>query len=171
MDRDDVCAHRDARLVRGVVIAVWAFALLAAVLCFVPSVEVYRGASDGAEQYLGLQTPVDHPAGYALYFLGLALPGLAVYRRPRMRAAFGWSLIAFAATFLLLVVTFEISFSFERRVYLPLAQVYAFAASGTVILLMAVVPLGCVGFAIARAVQRRRRVAKPELPRARVIPR
>jgi hypothetical protein len=182
--------HLKAKLLRGTAIVLGALAVLAAILCCVPSVEVYEDRSDcfghalgslfafehghrgpcvQSWSYVETRTPVDHPFGMAVYFMLLAVPALVVWQRPRLRFAIVWTVFTVAATFAMVVATFELFGDWGKRtVDLWPAQLFAGVATALVGSLIIVVPLGCLVFHV---VTRTRMPRPPGLPEARLIER
>lgn len=187
---DDRREQLKAKILRGLVVAMTILGLVAIVLCFVPSVQVYKDAHDCANEALGralswhnsnhhrcepswvlaeTRGPVDHQVGMALYFLAVIAPGLLVRKWPTLKLAMLWAFLTFGATFLMIVATFELFGNWdEHLVQLPLSYVFGLAASTLVITLIALVPVFCGVFAIAT---RKRPPPPPVFPTARIVER
>jgi hypothetical protein len=137
--------------------------LLAIVLSFVPSIEVYGGYPS---QLLEIRTPVEHHTGMVVYFLAILIPGLFVWRQPKLLTALSWSLVALGATFAMVVVTFDLGDWTHRLVELWPATLFGIASATLVVTLIAVVPVFCLGFALATY---KRPPPRREFATARVI--
>jgi hypothetical protein len=182
--RYDRCMDR--RLLRGIVLLATLLGVAAAVLAFVPAVEVYEdggdcfghalaslfaldgaaGRCESAWVYVGTRTAAEHPAQMAAYFLVVIAPGLVVWRRPRPALALAWTIAVVIATFVMVVVTFELFGDWGvRTVALAPARLYGGAASALLVLLIVILPVACAVLAIAG----RRRPHLPELPEARAL--
>lgn len=174
------------RLLRALVLAATVLGVAAAILGFVPSVDVYEDSSDcfgralsslfamhgGAGACESTWEPVatrsaaEQPAEMAAYFLTLVAPGLVVWRRPRAAYALAWTLFAMVATFAMIVLTFELFGGWGvRTVERWPAQLYGAVSSALLIELIVVIPLACVVLAIVA----RLRPRPPALPEARVV--
>ncbi|MEO8706520.1 MAG: hypothetical protein ABI867_41225, partial [Kofleriaceae bacterium] len=178
------------KLLRVTAVVLGVVAVAAAILCFVPSVEVYRDASDCfgnalgslvtiehhahrepcAQRWVleGMRTPVAHQLGMAAYFLLLGVPGLLVWRLPRLRYVMVWTLYAVGSTFAMIVATFELFGDWGKRtVDLWPAQLFFVLASSLVAALIVILPIGSL---VVHLVTRTRAAKPVTLPEARVLP-
>lgn len=155
----------DREIVRQLVVRILVvIALVLGALCclfgFARAFEVYRG-----DVFVGLRSVADHWNWFFGAIVMLLLPGMLVWRTPRLGSALLWSMWTVFVATLLFLGTYDLAESGLRVVELWPLRAFRFAMFGLLVHLVAIVPFTC---AIAWFVTRER-TQRPVLPIARVV--